>query len=332
VSIYAIVKLHQFKLGTRHILNIDNRILDYERKLTDSLLSHLRYQKKFSITKDIIFYNQFLSEKAEFNKLLNEVLLVADTPDKKDSLNKIKMLYGRYQSLTEEEIEQVKNNPYQKKWFEREIEKAADRILEELKALEVYAQHDIYNRTKDLGESGTSTRKLAMVMSTIAVLLAILTSFFITRNITNPLAILMEKTKEISKGTFKSDLTITSPPEMLELTKAFNLMCDKLKTVDKMKSDFFSAMSHELRTPLTSIKEGINLLRDGVGGEIPDKQKKLLRILSEESMRLIDLVNSLLDLSKMEAGMMPYAFDRGNPAPMIEKTAVELTPLAESKK
>jgi two-component system sensor histidine kinase GlrK len=332
VNIYAIVKLHQFKLGTRHILNIDNRVLDYQKKLTDSLLSHLRYQKKFSITKDFIFYNQFLSEKAEFSKSLNEVLLIADTPDKKSSLDKIRTLYGRYQSLIEDEIEQVRNNPDQKRWFEREIEKAVDAVLEELKALEVYAQQDIYNRTKDLGESGASTRKLAIVMSMIAVLLAILTSFFITRNITNPLSILMEKTKEISKGIFKSDLNITSPPEMLELTKAFNLMCDKLKIVEKMKSDFFSSMSHELRTPLTSIKEGINLLQDGVGGEIPDRQKKLLRILSEESMRLIGLVNSLLDLSKMEAGMMSYTFDRGNPAPMIQKTAVELTPLAEAKK
>ena len=63
VSVYAIVMLHQFKLGTRHILNVDNRIEDYERKLTDSLLSHLRYQKKFIITKDNTFYTQFLSEK-----------------------------------------------------------------------------------------------------------------------------------------------------------------------------------------------------------------------------------------------------------------------------
>ena len=48
-------------------------------------------------------------------------------------------------------------------------------------------------------------------------------------------------------------------------------MCDKLMIVDKMKSDFFSSMSHELRTPLTSIKEGISLLKEGVGGTIPDR-------------------------------------------------------------
>jgi len=53
---------------------------------------------------------------------------------------------------------------------------------------------------------------------------------------------------------------------MEELSKAFNLMCNKLNQLDKMKSDFFSTMSHELRTPLTSIKEGTGLLMEGGGG------------------------------------------------------------------
>jgi len=51
-------------------------------------------------------------------------------------------------------------------------------------------------------------------------------------------------------------------------------------------------------------------LQGGVGGTVTEKQKRLLSILSEESKRLIDLVNSLLDLSKMEAGMMTYTLSR----------------------
>jgi two-component system sensor histidine kinase GlrK len=169
-------------------------------------------------------------------------------------------------------------------------------------------------------------------MSAIAIVLIIVTSFLNTRSITQPLTILMEKTKEISKGVFDNNLKITSPPEISELTGAFNSMCGRLKMVDKMKSDFLSSMSHELRTPLTSIKEGINLLRDGVGGVIPEKQKRLLAILSEESKRLIDLVNSSLDLSKMEAGMMTYRFEPGSLVPLIQKAATEMIPLVEAKK
>jgi two-component system sensor histidine kinase GlrK len=333
VSVYAIVKLRQFNSVTRRILNIDNRILDYEKKLADSTLSQLRYEKKYFITNDIALYDQFLSAKGEFDKFLNEALSIADTPQKKDSLNRIKTYHERYQSLVQEEVEFVKGNQrYSKKLYEQEKGKAADGILGELKKLEVYYQQDISDRMKTLGEAGGSARNVAIAMAGVAIVLIIATSFLITRSITKPLKLLMDRTKEVSEGVFKDDLNIASPPEVSELTKAFNSMCSKLRAVDKMKSDFFSMMSHELRTPLTSIKEGTALLQEGIAGTITDKQKKLLDIIAGESHRLIELVNSLLDLSKMEAGMMTYTFEQGNLIPLIERVMMEMVPLVEAKK
>jgi len=72
-------------------------------------------------------------------------------------------------------------------------------------------------------------------------------------------------------------------------------------------------------------------LLEGVGGEITDKQRKLLGILAEESHRLIDLVNSLLDLSKMEAGMMSYDFEMTHVDVLIKRALSEITPLVETK-
>jgi two-component system sensor histidine kinase GlrK len=139
------------------------------------------------------------------------------------------------------------------------------------------------------------------------------------------------KTREIANGVLKSDLDISSPAEINELARAFNLMCRKLQAVDKMKSDFFAAMSHELRTPLTSIKEGTSLLLEGVGGDTTEKQRKLLTIIAEESNRLITQVNSLLDLSKMEEGMVHFNFVRGDLIPLLHKAAAETELLAAAK-
>lgn len=333
VSVYAILKLHQSNSGTRYILRVDNSILDYKEKLNDSILSQLRFERKYAITKDMLFYNQFLSAKEEFNQIFPEVLSMADTPQKKESLTKIETYYRRYLSLMEEEMSHVRmNRSYPRRYYEQEIGKTTEGILEELKKLETLSRRDIRHRIKKLEEATASTRDLAILLSTIAILLAIATSLFITRGITKPLNLLMNKTREISRGAFNSDLEIPSPPEISELAGSFNAMCRQLKTLDKMKSDFFSSMSHELRTPLTSIKEGISLLQEGVGGTITDKQKRLLVILTEESNRLIDLVNSLLDLSKMEAGMMTYNFEEGSLAPLIERAMMEVAPLVEGKK
>jgi two-component system sensor histidine kinase GlrK len=108
-------------------------------------------------------------------------------------------------------------------------------------------------------------------------------------------------------------------------------MCRQLNTVEKMKSDFFSTMSHELRTPLASIKEGTNLLLKGIGEEFREKRKEVLTIIAEESNRLIDLVNSLLDLSKMEAGVITLNFRTSDIKPLINKAASGMEPLAMAK-
>jgi two-component system sensor histidine kinase GlrK len=197
--------------------------------------------------------------------------------------------------------------------------------------MKAFSQQNILNKIKHLGEAGDRSRRVSLMSTAASLLFGIILSIFITRSITVPLSEMKKKTREIAAGNFEGNLCLESAPEIDELASAFNLMCAKLKEVDKMKSDFFSLMSHELRTPLSSIKEGTNLLQEGLAGEITEKQRKLLKIISEESNRLIGLVNSLLDLSKMEAGMLSYNFVMTELSPLIQEVIFEMSPIAESK-
>jgi two-component system sensor histidine kinase GlrK len=175
------------------------------------------------------------------------------------------------------------------------------------------------------------TRKVAIVMSLSSFVLGIVISIFLTRGIVKPLSAVKHKTQRIAAGDFTGDLNLISPPEIKELANTINWMCYNLKNIDKIKADFFASMSHELRTPLTSIKEGINLLLEKTGKETADKQQRLLAIMAEESNRLIELINSFLDLSKMEAGMLRYAFFPEDITPLIYKTINGIEPLAVAK-
>lgn len=78
-SAYAIVQLRRFNDITRSVLDTDHRILDYERKLADIMLSQVRYDKKYIITKDDAIYDQFVLLKNDFDKSLEEGLSVADS-------------------------------------------------------------------------------------------------------------------------------------------------------------------------------------------------------------------------------------------------------------
>jgi len=331
ISVYAIKELRSFNVITRSILEQDNRVLDYEKKLADNLLSQIRYERKFIITKDQALYREFLKFRQEFEKYLNSALAVSDAKSA-PLLNSIREEHERYVELFGKEMAQIKaQKEYPQAWYKNEKDKVSDAILTNLERLQSERHQDTYEKVKNLADAGARAEEVAAKMTIAALLVILVVSFMITRSVTRPMTLLKNKTREIAGGKFEGNMQIAAPPEISELAVAFNLMCQKLNVLDKMKSDFFASMSHELRTPLTSIKEGTGLLLDGVGGPTTEKQKKLLRILVEESNRLIDLVNSLLDLSKMEAGMMHYRFAKASLVPLIRKAVEEMTPLLEAK-
>jgi two-component system, NtrC family, sensor histidine kinase GlrK len=332
VSLYVTTKLQELEDVTTSILNINNRTLIYDKKLIDALLSQVQSERKFIILKDNDLYDSFIASDADFARYFKEMTSSEDSSDVKGLFNNIKQSHQRYQVLFHEEVESLRSGQrYSQDWYKQEKEKAINAIMDELKELRNYSENKTYEKIKRLGEIGTNTRKIAVVMTALSLAIGITISIFITRSITKPLTVMRNKTREIAKGNYRSDLNISSPPEISELVQDFNFMCNKLKEIDRMKSDFFSLMSHELRTPLSSIKEGTTLLLDGIGGEANVRQKRILRIISEESNRLIDQVNSILDLSKMDAGMMTYKFIKADIAPLINKVLVEIEPLAKTR-
>ncbi|MBU0502352.1 MAG: ATP-binding protein [bacterium] len=76
----------------------------------------------------------------------------------------------------------------------------------------------------------------------------------------------------------------------------------KLQTIDRLKTEFLSMISHELRTPITPIKGYVSLLMDGKLGPLSVQQKEALRVISRQSTHLQDLIESLLDVSRLELG------------------------------
>jgi signal transduction histidine kinase len=77
---------------------------------------------------------------------------------------------------------------------------------------------------------------------------------------------------------------------------------EELKKVDRMKSEFMSMVSHEMRTPLTSILGFLELLEQGVFGELLDTQKESVLKIKKQALHLLDLISSILDITRIEFG------------------------------
>ncbi len=91
--------------------------------------------------------------------------------------------------------------------------------------------------------------------------------------------------------------------------------------LDRMKSEFVSTASHELRTPLTSVHAALQLALSGSGDRLSPEDRELLEISLANTERLVRLVNDLLDLSKLEAGRMPFELSPVPVASLLEEAA-----------
>jgi two-component system sensor histidine kinase GlrK len=297
-----------------------------------SLLSESRYDRKFVVLKDEELHENYLQAKDEFNQLLNEALTKATSEEMKHFFYTISLQhqsFGRLVNVEKELIRIAKSYPSEK--YSADKKKVADDIIKQLKNIRQTSENNIFAKIMDLNEQGDKARNVSIMISVLALSIGLIIAIIITRSIKKPLDVMRAKTVEISQGNFRGDLEVISPPVIAELATAINTMCHKLQEVDDIKSNFFSHMSHELRTPLASIKEGTTILLDGLGGEVSEKQQRILKIIVQESNRMIDLVNSLLDLSKMEAGMLKYQFTLTDISTLANKAVESLAPLAEAK-
>ena len=328
---YAIVQLGYFRERTESILKVDNRILDHEKILADLLLAQSRAEQKFTITKDEAWYLEFVRLKIDFEARLENAFALNDraaTP----VLKQTQKDFRRYDELVDEEAHLVRaHKSYAQAEYKQNKDVLIDSLLDSFEKLRLNQQEATHAKVTELAIAADQARDVSLTITLACLLAIVLMSLLITNGITRPISLLKNKTREIAKGNFEGSVEVKSPPEISELAAAINLMCGRLKEIDRVKADFFASMSHELRTPLTSIKEGTGLLLDGVGGETSDKQRRLLGILAEESNRLITLVNTLLDLSKMEAGMMSYDFETTSVDSLIRRAIAEITPLFEAK-
>jgi signal transduction histidine kinase len=93
----------------------------------------------------------------------------------------------------------------------------------------------------------------------------------------------------------------------------------RLEELHRTKSEFTSMVSHELRTPLAAIKEGIEIILDGLDGPITEGQRSTLDIVNSNIDRFARLVNNVLDFSKLESGNMKMNFQMTNLNELVDK-------------
>lgn len=156
-----------------------------------------------------------------------------------------------------------------------------------------------------VGQQLKRTAVVALIMGTAVLAFTIMSGLYFVRSIVVPLGQVERTAASIARGELDVRLPVTGDErdEVDRLRGTINRMAEGLEETEKMKNEFISSVSHELRTPLTSIRGWVETLRT-LDDPSDENYRKGLEIINNETARLYNMVEELLDFSRLQNGRL----------------------------
>ena len=332
LGVYVVVQLNRLNRLTWAVVRQDGETVRLAEALDSMAIALARFEKKHLVTEDIAFFNRFQEIRTRFLESHMAMQYHVDSDALQEILETIGTHSYAYFALIDQEREIMEGDGGRQAdiYHDRKAD-LLDQIRLSLQT--IIGQARQARDQKILLSSHISVNVIRISIITIGIggLIGLFISFINARRINRSLHRLQAKTHDVANGHFSTLPPTESPPEIAALTRDFNGMCERLQELNDMKEDFIYHVSHELRTPLTAIREASSMLLEGCFTGRPDHQNQLLTIVKGECERLIKSINRMLDLSRMEAQMMDYAFTTITILPLVRACILKLAPIAVAK-
>ncbi len=306
--------------------------VETSKRLITSLYAQLKSDKQYLVLRDTLLLKEFLEEAENFRKTLKVLEEQEETPKTRDLLVKTTRLHEEFHTLfLSEGVEQTDRSEIAISSYESRRDALVDSMTAAINSYITLQESSIGGILRDTHVRSVQAVDISRQLMIMALLLGLGLAGVASYSILRPLRRVQGQIRRIGQGQFGRTVPVTVPHELRELVNTVNWMSEKLQQLDQMKSEFLANVSHELRTPLTSIREGTQLLVDGIPGPVNRDQRETLTILMESSQRLNHLIGNLLDLSRMEADMLAYHFSPTDLNRLALRSVEKMRFLAERK-
>jgi len=177
-----------------------------------------------------------------------------------------------------------------------------DKLVGELVAntrVVMAASHDVVDREADEMRTEAASMQQWMVLLALFGAAATLTlAVVLTRVIAKPIGALDAAIRELGRGDFSRPIHVPGPSDLRTLGERLDWLRCRLAELEDQKNRFLRSVSHELKTPLAAMREGAELLADGVAGPLGARQRQIVSIMRENSVRLQQQIDALLDYQR----------------------------------
>ncbi|MGH7230279.1 MAG: sensor histidine kinase [Nitrospiraceae bacterium] len=307
VNVFALYQIRHITEQSAALVSQHYPAIDGTKWLLANLYAQERSEREYLAVGDAAFLDEFNKEAQEFHETIGSLKSHEASQEGRDALIAAEGFHEEYRILVQHQAErrpasaQRQSAEYDthRARFIGHVSQALQSFLEMHEKLVAAAVTDALRRSQ---QSEGLTKQLGLVTLLIGVALAGLATY----SIVTPLRRLQVHIREIGQGNFRTSVDVTVPSDLRDLVESVKSMGTKLQELDDLKTEFLSHMTHELRSPMTAIHAGTQFLIEEVPGRVNKDQRETLQLMESSSRQLIEMISSLLDLNKLEAGMMQY--------------------------
>lgn len=315
------------ELATHHFPAVETA-----KRLITSLYSQLKSDKQYLVLRDTGLLKEFLQEAENFRKTLQALEEQEKSAETAEILKKTRALHEDFHTLfLSVGVEQADRSPVAIAAYEAKRDALIDQMTKSINFYISAQEASVGDILRDSHLRSVETQEITRQLLLMAFVLGLGLAGIASYSILRPLRRVKAQIRRIGQGQFGGTMSTAVPQELRDLVGTVNWMGGKLQQLDEMKTEFLANISHELRTPLTSIREGSQLLLDGIPGSLTKDQRETLTIISESSQRLNQLIGNLLDLSRMEADMVSYNFSQVDLNKLCTRSVEKMKFLADRK-
>ncbi len=316
IAVILLLAVLAWDLATiRRLASVSQQLSQVEFRVSmlaleqDRLLNRMdEFVRKYSVTEDPA-YEQRLGELQDaFAERLAELTVLRLSDEERREFGKLSSLWaGYWRSAVAFQDAPAERSQLDQGRLEGLLGRL-DELQEQVQRLDEVAQARVAQEARRSAEVSGRVERLSWAVVGAALVASLLILWLTVRSIQGPLKRLAAGTRAVADGDFTARLDSSGKDEFARLADSFNQMVHRLAELDEVKKDFLSHVSHELKTPLVSMQETTELLLEEIPGPLNERQKRFLTLHLESSLRLSTMIARLLDLSRLEAGVLEYEF------------------------